>query len=340
MKTSIYTKTKGIKRFSAMLGLMVLISGALIACGDSSSSDSAVPAAIYTGAETPAIITTENVSPLIRETFQGLVPGATVAPLAADPENGDALKSTPMAVALKAAFVEALNPVVDSASEIQRSAALDIGDMMSDTIAGDCGGTATYDASYNPIGGLISGDLTFDGFCAGGVTVNGGATFDGRMDLESGFLDNVTVTYSHLTTTAEGQSKEATGSLEVDFQDNDIFITTDMLLEELSSGLVYWVNNYAVEVTNDNNQVDISGRFYDPVHGYVDFVTAEPLIISGSSPIPSAGLIVFTGEAGAGGQPTSAQLRVISEIKCQLIADFDGDGVLEYDSGEILWTNL
>ena len=73
--------------------------------------------------------------------------------------------------------------------------------------------------------------------------------------------------------------------------------------------------------------MEISGRYYHPIHGYVDFITTSPPIISEFSQFPSDGIVEYTGAVGPGGQQTKAQLTAISSTTCQITPNTDGDGI-------------
>jgi hypothetical protein len=54
-----------------------------------------------------------------------------------------------------------------------------------------------------------------------------------------------------------------------------------MLLEDNSTGAVYWVRDYTMTVTEVAYAVtfEISGYFYDPDYGYALLSTAVPFLI-------------------------------------------------------------
>lgn len=320
-----------------MFFVLLAIGTAPYGCsGGSGGSDGSSSGITYTGATNPAMITSDNTNGLIHDGFEGALTSDSMVPFSIAPAGTQQASTSPMVLALQKALghslSDALNTSGGSAGHSAAKAAA------SDTMTGDCGGTASYSVSYNETSGAFSGSFSYSGFCSDGVTLSGSATFTGRIDSSSGTFDYFTFSFSNLATTADGLSNTLNGSLECDFQGSDVSITADMVVSHSSGGQVCWLNNYTVQVSG--NQIDISGRYYDPVYGYVDFFTEEPLILSEGDPYPSAGLIMFSGAAGPYGQPTSARLRAISNAQCQVTADFDGDGIFEFDSGYILWSEL
>jgi hypothetical protein len=128
-------------------------------------------------------------------------------------------------------------------------------------------------------------------------------------------------------------------------------VTFNARLKDNSTGKVYKVENYMMEITlgpdldfdGDPDYVDVeisSGKYYDPDYGYVDVLTLAPFRINDGDEYPSSGILLVTGEIGIGGNNTEAQLEALDADTCQITADTDGDLVYDYDSGVINWTDL
>lgn len=341
MKRMLFLSSKGIKNLWLTIGISIFVCCSMVACGGGGDSGSSTPTIGYTGSTTPAALSTDNSDILIGESFQGVMTSDSMVPftaVAAVEQNNDyEPTSTPIALDLQVAFSNSLSDVFIESQDVQVLSTVRAV-TESNTINGDCGGTATYNVTYDEISGVFSGNFMFTSFCSGSINLSGSATFTGVMDSSSGGFDHFSFSFSNLATTADGQSNTVNGTLECDFQGNDVIITTNMVVAQSSSGLVCWLYNYTVQIYD--NQMEISGRYYNPIHGYVDFITTSPLIISEFSQFPSGGIVEFTGAVGTGGQQTKAQLTAISSTTCQITADTDGNGINDYDTGEILWTEL
>ena len=341
MKTMLLLSSAGFKKLWWTIGISILVCGSMVACGGGGDSGGATPTTGYTGSTAPAALSTDNSDILVGESFQGALTSDSMVPFTAvaavEQSNDDTSLSTPLALNLHVAFSNSLSDVIIGSGDIQHlSTAHAVTE--SDTINGDCGGTATYDVTYDESSGVFSGNFTYTSFCSGSINLSGRATFSGVMDSGGGGFDHFSFSFSNLTTTADGQSNTVNGTLECDFQGSDVIITSNMVVAQSSSGLVCWLSNYTIQIYD--NQMEISGRYYNPIHGYVDFITTSPLIISEVSQFPSDGIVEFTGAVGPGGQQTKAQLTAISSTTCQITADTDGDGINDFDTGEILWTEL
>ena len=128
--------------------------------------------------------------------------------------------------------------------------------------------------------------------------------------------------------------------------DSTTTVTMDMMVQDNYTSRICRVEGYQMIVTDHGTyaEVDFSGRFYDPDYGYVDLQTTSTFLVNNSDEYPHSGVLVLTGETGTAGGPTRARLTALSSTTCQVQADTDGggyyDGVDDYDSGVILWTDL
>ncbi len=318
---------------------MLFFAASMAACGGGGSNGGAT-GANYTGSLEPALITAENSGALMEESFQGALTSDSMvifAGASADTVREGYPSAPSLPLALQSAFESSLTEALGtsrSASSPMRGPMASSTQTMND----GQGGSATFTMNYNENTGAFSGTCSYNGYTQGGVTLSGTAGFAGRIDPETSAFDYFDFTFTNFTTTVEGRSMSISGTIDCDLQGDTLLITTDMVVTDSEMGLVGWINDYTIQVTG--TQMWISGRYYDQVHGYVDFDTVEALTVYPGSDYPSAGLVVFTGAPGVGGQPTTARLQAISASMCQVTADFDGDGTLEYDSGEIPWTEL
>jgi hypothetical protein len=211
---------------------------------------------------------------------------------------------------------------------------------VSDTIDGDCGGSASYTISVDNQTGNFNGSFNFNSYCDDGVTITGGVTFTGQVDINTDDLLTFTFSFNSLTCTAGSDSFTLNGNISWDVTGSPATITITMLLQDNSTSKVYWVQDYTIEATEGAGYVDIevSGRYYDPDHGYVTFTTPTPFRIYDAYDYPSQGVLVITGNTGSEGGPTRARLEALSPTTYRVQADTDGDGFYDdYDSGILYW---
>ena len=110
----------------------------------------------------------------------------------------------------------------------------------------------------------------------------------------------VAIEYMKMTvrTASETFSEEFSGSIAITFDGTAAHIITSMTVSTnfQANGLTYRVENLAISTSSG---LDISGRFYHPVHGYVDVTTTSNFTLVSSNPDKyCGGTLQLTGSAG------------------------------------------
>jgi hypothetical protein len=209
----------------------------------------------------------------------------------------------------------------------------------SDTIAGDCGGTAQYAIQYNDATGDFSGNLSFASYCSSGVTLTGGASFSGKVDLKTRNFLEFTLSLNNITSTSGNDSFTVIGSITYIFQVPSTTVTMDILLRDNGTGKVCWVNNFSLILSVVSNYVDfqVFGRYYHPDYGYVSISTPLSFRVYSGSKWPSQGILILDGKTGIAGGSTRARLTVISSTNYRVEADTNGDGTYDWSSAVLTW---
>lgn len=200
---------------------------------------------------------------------------------------------------------------------------------------GDCGGNASYAVQLDNLTGDFSGNINFNSFCSEGTTLSGAATFSGTYNIPADQFNQFTFTFDSLTATLGTDSFTFNGSLAYVFQSStSVTATMEMHLRDNATGKVYWVNNYAMAISEGPGyiQFEVSGRFYDPDYGYVELSTPTPFHINSGQSWPSQGVMILTGKNG-----TKARLTVNSAATFVVEWDADGNGSYEGTSGNLNW---
>lgn len=212
----------------------------------------------------------------------------------------------------------------------------------SDTMPGACGGSFSYDIQVDTVSGAFSGSLTFHGYCEDGMVLNGGTRFSGIINPNTAELVSFKLNFDYITATNGSGSVTMTGQIQLSQSGSTLMATMDMLIRDDNMNRVCKIENYQMTIADMYNyeEIEISGRFYDPDYGYVDLQTISPLLVYNYDDYPSSGQLVLTGETGTAGGPTSARLTALDADTCRVEADTDGDGGYDYDSGPIPWTDL
>jgi hypothetical protein len=320
---------------------MILVSVSfLIACGGGGGGGSTVPASptslAYTGSTAKAVISQSNATEITSEALTGGISAnvfTEFASISAGSEVTDAnrLNLSETAIALQNA-VDNLWTVSQSSIEAAKAVQTE-----QETINGACGGTATGFLQVDDVTGDFSGDLTFANYCDADVTLNGKTDFSGIINLSTDQIENINFSFGYLTSTEPSGSSVIDGNLLIINQSNGFTLSMDMYLQDGSD--VYWINNYNIEAIEYPSSVSItvSGIFYDPNYGYVTLSTSENLIVYDNDRLPTSGILLVEGENGVSGGPTRAKLTCKSFGLFNVEADTDGDGIYEWDSGDLSW---
>ena len=200
-----------------------------------------------------------------------------------------------------------------------------------DTIEGSCGGQVDYTITVNDLSGDFTGTFSFLDYCEDGVIINGEADVAGIVDLGSGDILSITFWFDDLS---DG-TITMNGKIFMDFLDSPILCTMNASCTDEITGKVYQVKNYNLNIWEypDRIEVKISGWFYYPGYGSVTVSTEKKFVIYDGDEWPSSGiLLVF------GANNTKAKLEAIDNIFYRVYADTNGDGVYDFDSENLAWS--
>lgn len=178
------------------------------------------------------------------------------------------------------------------------------------TMNGTCANPGTSTWTDNSANNTASGDITFNNFCVGddteSVTVHGKITYSGSyfLDGSSNVVLNtlsMNMIYLKVTTTGPGitgiYSEEFSGT----FTANSFDLNNDVTSISFSAVFDVGGETYKVEnLTFDNTggQLNLSGRFYHPVHGYVEATTTTPFTQIFGTEKYCGGSLQITGNGG------------------------------------------
>lgn len=286
--------------FGAILFFTVVL---VIGCSGGGSSGGGP---VYTGKTTPALITEENGKEIVVNSMEskeskqlGSVFGAA--------EVEDTSISYHYNVATNiASVVEKLNLSPDYYSAA------------SETLTGNCGGTATVNSSSD-----TGATVTFSNFCDTASFDTSGATFTGAMSVS--FSDaglSMTISNFSVKGTIDGVLVDVlmSGTMVMSF-DTDISITMSLITQDNISKQTSKIENFTLAV-NSAGDTTIEGRIYFAKYGYVDLETVIPLEFSFTSGF-SNGTLKASGSNGS-----NASIS-FSGNTYTLTIDIDGDGVAD-----------
>ena len=317
---------------------MILFAMLLAACGGGGGDGGATvetPGISYTGLTTPATIDEDNAEDLAAGAFEGGSMGAAMGGLGAIETGEGGHIACPRMLKVSQVLEDSLRQV----DLISRSDGTFIGAVTTEsgTVHGDCGGSGSYTISIDDQTGEFSGTLDFSSYCDGEVIISGATSFSGEIDVDTGDILKFNFSFDNLTGTLGTDSFTLNGNISFDVTASPATMTMAMLLQDNSTGKVYWLRDYTMTATEGANYVDVelSGRYYDPDYGYVNITTNTPFRIYDGDDWPSEGVLVITGDGN-----TRARLTVLSSTTYQIEADTNGDGSYDWDSGVLNWSEL
>jgi YVTN family beta-propeller protein len=209
-----------------------------------------------------------------------------------------------------------------------------------DTVNGECGGSASYTISVDDQTGQFSGNFTYSSYCSLDVVISGSVSFSGQVNINTGDIESFSFSFSNLTVTSDGDSLTLDGDVSFEITGSQATITIDMLVKDNTTAKVYWLSDWTMTFTEEADHVvfQMSGHYYDPDHGYVIISTPVPFVVYYGEDGPREGQLVITGNTGIAGGSTMARLTALSPTTFQVEADTDGDGVYDWNSGPINWS--
>ena len=203
----------------------------------------------------------------------------------------------------------------------------------SGTLQSDCGGRLSYSIDFIVESGIFNGSFSFENYCDHGITISGETDIDGTYEIDSGDISTAHFSFGNL---ADG-SITLDGEISIDFLHQPITATFSAHSKGIESGRIYWIKDYSMNITEFAGyiEIEIFGRFYHPDHGFVNLTTTEPFIVHNEDDWPTSGLFVIQGEKN-----TKAELSALDQLTCSVAIDTDGDGVFDWDSGILNWTDM
>ena len=325
------------KKFGLMLSIVCILG--LISCGGGGGGGGGgdfVPSQptglTYTGVTTPAVIDSNNAAELASD---ALIGGETGSNLEIFTSVTEQQTKTNREIQLYEIVHILGGPLYKIDFDSHRGDSLAV-QTEQETVNGDCGGSASYTVTMDDVNGTFTGSMTFTDYCNENTAISGTAGFSGQFNVDTSDFLNFALSINMVSLTSGDQSYVIDGDVSVDVSGSPSVASLDMFMKD-SSGEVFWVNDYRLKISEGIDYVDleVSGRFYHPTHGYVDLSTNSAVRTYNIYQWPSSGEIEIVGGEGA-----TARLIAVDENYCQIIADTNGDGNDDYFSDQISWNDL
>lgn len=328
--------------------LMVLLFG----CGGGSGSSSGFSQNAnsedvhYSGNQNQAILTLENSQLMLEEAYSGWI---------INYNYGSTLSSSVLSQTdrrMQTNRFHVIEYLLNSTSELSQNIIKNQGQALAATStaavvskpiyqSGECGGS--YSGTYNEdtTTGDFNGTITYSNYCSNGAISNGRKDFTGTYNPQTGATTSMSITLLHYSITVGGQTIRMSGTLSQVLSGTDaVTVNMNICMEDGETGKVFWFEDYKIDVVDNSNnqQLTISGTFYDPDFGYVGVSTEKPIITYTGDTDPRDGTFVITGTPGIIGGNAKARLTFLTPASYQEDADINGDGIFDdWSTGIQVW---
>lgn len=191
-------------------------------------------------------------------------------------------------------------------------------------------GSLSMSLTYDDSSGFFSGTATYSNYCENADScVSGDASFSGQLNTATLELNSAQFTFILLSGTENGATFQMSGSIGLSVQSPSIQVMMSFVIAD-SSG-TYKVDNLVFNITDFTTYAEVSipsGRFYHPLHGYVDVTTPTPLRYSITNGIvadwPYQGSLEVDGANNTKALLTALSDSVTVTPQWQLQVDWDG----------------
>ncbi|MDX1775865.1 MAG: hypothetical protein R3297_04735 [Desulfobulbales bacterium] len=290
----------------------------------------------YSGVVDQALITADNAATIALGTWISGDTGSSIGILGTGAEARDDTRADQRIDAMQHLFDNvALQVIPDESGGIAISSV----QSFDEAIYGTCGGNARLIGSGDDQTGEIEGTITFNNYCDAGITLNGIADIFMHIDLGSEDIYHYLITFTDLTARQEGYSSTIDGRIGADYTVYPYLTLLSYVVNDNLAGKSYWLKDLISEITEGFNYIEIAavtGRYYDPDYGYVEYSIEQPIRIYDDDAWPTSGIMLFWGSAD-----TKIRFTFLNEAEYLVEADTDGDGAYDdYSSGPQLWSEL
>ncbi len=307
--------------------LMFLVSITMVACGGG-GGDGPDGIIQYTGLTSLAVITAGNAEELATLAYLG---GYGPAQLTVRDGSAKSAGGYPVLLYLYNFLADSVQQAYQASAPGSRAI-----EIIDDFELSTCStGRLAYILQVNDVSGAFTGSFTFYDYCENGVTFSGAITVSGVFDIFNIQFTSLSLDLFEFTMEIGGESYTLDGYLDsMLVSPTTLELIIDLLLIDGSTDTVYWVRDFFLSITEEvfYTEVEVSGRFYSPLDGYVELSTLTPIRIYYGDNAPFEGVLVLSGD-----EFTSAMLEFVSSTSFIVYADLDGNGSYEWDSSVKFW---
>jgi hypothetical protein len=209
----------------------------------------------YAGLTTPAAISEANAEDFVFGSLLGLEIGGYFS-LSTDSSGGKSIDNQgqsnsihPLAINLPLVLNNSAKNI--SYAHSRKNSYVSIASTETNTINGNCGGTATYTINVNDTTGNYDGTFIFKQYCEDGIVISGDTDINGTLNLATGDIITITYVFDNLTV----DEFIFKGNIFVNAAVTPQIITLDLLVKDSVSNKVYWAKEYSISMKTQNSWI-------------------------------------------------------------------------------------
>ena len=328
------------KAFLLSMGLTLAACG-----GGGGGGGTTYPSIQYSGTTTAATVTQDNAADFPITMLEGSTRSDSANTLSIISDN-ISTQSVQRSTLLKSGTNIIKDSILSALSSNTTTSASVAG--ITESLTGTCPTSGTFTATINSSNGSFSGTLIFNHFCIGTATdsgtVHGKITFTGTYHLDvsdNPIYDTLSINMEYVKFSLKSPSlvydEEFSGNFVITQFDGSIennVLNVTFSSNFKSEGETFRVENLTFD-TSGITTLNLSGRFYHPVHGYIEATTTEPFdIIFGNPTKYCSGTLLLTGDGGTVEFTANADC---SQYSVTFTATGNVSGIPDYDSGMVVW---
>jgi hypothetical protein len=281
---------------------------------------------VYTGLTTPAKVTMENGVEITNGAYFGGQASENLGSFSVKTRDANSTNNTdlPIHYRIRKTLVNYIKKSAEPLYVSLRSTQTE-----SKTVNGPCGGTVSSTLTMDDQTLEFSGSVVFSDFCEDGITLSGSISIAGIFSTKSVILMEFNMSFKNVSVVSQSESFSMEGNISVAIQDDlSTISTSNSMLRDNNSGIVNKVENLVIKISSPfaAASLEISGRFYHSLHGYVDISTPVPFQMGSTGTIIEGEFMV------TGTNQSKAKMTIVSNQEYKISVDSDGDGTFEWDT--------
>ena len=290
----------GFSKYLRLFMALGVVTAALGGCSSDSASAGPAPAS-YSGKTTEATVTSDNSKDIGNSSIDGAGAGLSFGSLAASGQNSNKAQLLGLASNMHSRMME-----LDVSSTGNSQTSLAAVNTYNNTVTSNCGGSYSYSYTLDSVTYAYSGTYTYNGYvdCKDKGTTSGTVTYSGTYNLSGAYFPTLKYEFTALTYTYDNESMTMTGSFDLTMTSLlNYSFTMNMDFRDNIKNVTFKLENYVAAVVEDASKtfadIQLSGKIYHSVHGFVAVSTTTALRAYAADDYPTSGVMKLVGTSNS-----------------------------------------